>query len=698
MSIIGQYATTSVAAQHLATRPADIDPHRRDMTQQNYANPPQLDDSTIAVAPRTKWSFGDGLRRRVPVLRLIAAVLLALAVPTLPGIGSLRTTAVVTISLPLVLVNAALLDRALHRRSFQQLAAVADIVFAFTLTLFLPDATPVIMMTIIALAPLYVLWLGWRPAVTIDLLAIAVLTGSGLMTTPTAWVPQVVGFASALLIVTRATSILVDTIDSRSAIGAAVTDRLGVVVWESDTSDLKRRFIGGPVEEVLGLPTAGLEEVGFFESRIHSDDREVFGGVGEPTDPINNAGTAPRTGPGTAWHIGPRTVPDPAGPTGQTGVDYRIIDDDDSVRYLHEEIMTICGADGRSLLRGTITDETAKLASQVSSHLLDDLVTRMPAAMLVLGADTAMESEIPVDGSARRSDDLVVDLANDQCGIDGRSRTGPLRILAANPAAIDVFDNHAGPLVGHPIEDLLGSESDLVGQLVEMLTTGADIEGRTLQLPGTETIYSARAVLLPHRRIGLMLDDITRIARTAELLRRQATHDHLTGLPNRAQFNDRLETAIRSCNSATDPTTVAVLMIDLNKFKEVNDTYGHEYGDKVLVEVARRLTRNIRGCDTIARLGGDEFAVIVRSTDAERSAHDIAQRIEQLILQPFQILEHTMSIGASIGIAVRSQNLLSARTLVRDADHAMYRAKALGGGIISHDGAPTTRGTAITRS
>lgn len=689
MSIIGQYATTSVAAQHLATRPADSDPHRRDMTQQNYANPPQLDDSTIAVAPRTKWSFGDGLRRRVPVLRLIAAVLLALAVPTLPGIGSLRTTAVVTISLPLVLVNAALLDRALHRRSFQQLAAVADIVFAFTLTLFLPDATPVIMMTIIALAPLYVLWLGWRPAVTIDLLAIAVLTGSGLMTTPTAWVPQVVGFASVLLIVTRATSILVDTIDSRSAVVATVTDGLGVVVWESDTYDLQRRFIGGPIEEVLGLPTTGLGEVGFFESRIHPDDREVFCGMGESADPINNMGTAPLTGAGTA--------PDLPGSTRQTGVDYRIIDEDDSVRYLHEEIMTICGADGGSLLRGTITDETEKLASQVSSHLLDDLVTRMPAAMVVLGAATTVDSEMPVDGSARCSGDLVVDPAADRYGIDDRPRTGPLRILAANPAAIDVFGDHPSPLVGRPIEDLLGKDSDLVERLGEMFTSGIDIDGRTLQLPGTETIYSARAVLLPHRHIGLMLDDITRIARTAELLRRQATHDHLTGLPNRAQFNDRLETAIRSCNSASDPTTVAVLMIDLNKFKEVNDTYGHEYGDKVLVEVARRLTRNVRGCDTISRLGGDEFAVIVRSSDAERSAHDIAQRIEQLILQPFQILEHTLSIGVSIGIAIRSQNLLSARTLVRDADHAMYRAKALGGGIVNHDGAPTTRGTAISK-
>lgn len=606
------------------------------------------------------------------MVRTGIALLAALGTWVLPKTGPVRGTALLTIAAPIIMINASLLLPTQRRRFFQSMVAAADMIFACALALLVPSAQPVIMMVIIGLAPLHVLWLGGRTALRIDVLAIVLFTSAGLITGPDDWVRETFTFATVLVVLTLVTRSAHKTIITRTVLTEAVTSGLGIAVWRSDGPH-HRRFIAGPVERVVGLSPDALNEPGFFESRIHPDDTDVVDRARVLMTAIND--------PARVDAIPSATGTCSATSRREVSVDYRIIDEDDTIRWIHEEVMISVGDDGTALLHGTMTDETSKVAAARSVQRFDEFVKRIPIAMVVLGPTFPHHSATP-DGT---STGAYVD------------HIGSFRVIAANPAASEVFTDPSEELIGRSLDDLLGPGSDVSQQLVEMMATDSGIDGRTLQLPTSQSIYSVRAVSLPHHGIGLMLDDITHIARTAEALRRQATHDDLTGLPNRAQFNDRLEAAIRACNVADDPTTVAVLMIDLNKFKEVNDTYGHEYGDKVLVEVAKRLTRNIRGCDTIARLGGDEFGVILRSPDAEVSAHDIATRIEQLIRQPFQIMGHMVTIGASIGIAVRSPSLLSARTLVRDADHAMYRAKAHGGGIISHDGVPTTRGTTINR-
>jgi diguanylate cyclase (GGDEF)-like protein len=165
-------------------------------------------------------------------------------------------------------------------------------------------------------------------------------------------------------------------------------------------------------------------------------------------------------------------------------------------------------------------------------------------------------------------------------------------------------------------------------------------------------------------------------ARTVEQQLYQAFHDPLTGLANRARFFDRLESAIADPSSQT----VAVLFIDLDGFKVVNDSLGHATGDGLLVSVAERITGCLRGSDLAARLGGDEFAIL--TADGERPADTvpIAQRIIQAIGEPFVVGAREVFITASIGIATRGRHAEDAGELLRNADVAMYKAKTAGKG------------------
>ncbi len=160
-------------------------------------------------------------------------------------------------------------------------------------------------------------------------------------------------------------------------------------------------------------------------------------------------------------------------------------------------------------------------------------------------------------------------------------------------------------------------------------------------------------------------------------LRKQALEDALTGLPNRVLFDDRLEAALRTAERSRQP--VSVLMLDLDRFKEINDTKGHQAGDVVLKHVALRLRIAMRAQDTPARVGGDEFACLLPNTDAEGAVR-AAQRIVRAFEDPIEIGGATFSVGVSIGIAVYPSNGEDAAGILGHADAAMYQAKTDGGG------------------
>ena len=171
--------------------------------------------------------------------------------------------------------------------------------------------------------------------------------------------------------------------------------------------------------------------------------------------------------------------------------------------------------------------------------------------------------------------------------------------------------------------------------------------------------------------------DLHRLKREAEQLAHRAVHDALTGLPNRVLLMDRLQVALAGVERRT--TQVAVFFFDLDGFKLVNDTLGHEAGDELLGHVAERLTELVRPADTVARFAGDEFAVIAE-VPGEEDATDIARRILEAIAAPFVLEAGETFVTASIGIALASGGDEDSESLLREADAAMYRAKQLGGG------------------
>ena len=171
--------------------------------------------------------------------------------------------------------------------------------------------------------------------------------------------------------------------------------------------------------------------------------------------------------------------------------------------------------------------------------------------------------------------------------------------------------------------------------------------------------------------------EINEIRQTEVALQHLATHDALTGLPNRFLMIDRLDQLLARARRSL--TAFAILFMDIDGFKGVNDSYGHEVGDLLLQAVAGRLTKSVRQSDTVARIGGDEFVIIPETVRDVRGAEAIAVKIQEALARPVVIQKHTMTVSASIGISFYPQNGDDADTLLRAADSAMYLAKREGG-------------------
>jgi len=174
------------------------------------------------------------------------------------------------------------------------------------------------------------------------------------------------------------------------------------------------------------------------------------------------------------------------------------------------------------------------------------------------------------------------------------------------------------------------------------------------------------------------LEDISARKETEAALKHQALHDGLTGLPNRNLLRDRLQQTILQAERRRQ--TLALLFLDLDRFKDVNDTFGHQSGDRLLQQAGPRLLSALRASDTVARLGGDEFAVLLPDTD-EEGARAAAQALVAALEQSFDLGEHCVSVGASIGIALYPEHGQNDDELMRHADVAMYQAKQLGSGV-----------------
>jgi diguanylate cyclase (GGDEF)-like protein/PAS domain S-box-containing protein len=179
----------------------------------------------------------------------------------------------------------------------------------------------------------------------------------------------------------------------------------------------------------------------------------------------------------------------------------------------------------------------------------------------------------------------------------------------------------------------------------------------------------------PSRMTGTVTD-ISEKRQSEEIIWRQANFDALTGLPNRRLFRDRLDQEVMKADRSQH--SLALMFIDLDRFKEVNDLLGHDAGDQLLVQAAHRLTDCLRKSDTVARLGGDEFTVVLTELDDLAHVEDVAQKILQTLAKPFVLNQQTVYVSGSVGITLYEADANTAEQLISNADQAMYAAKNAG--------------------
>ncbi|OAI10108.1 diguanylate cyclase [Methylomonas lenta] len=259
------------------------------------------------------------------------------------------------------------------------------------------------------------------------------------------------------------------------------------------------------------------------------------------------------------------------------------------------------------------------------------------------------------------------------------------QIIAINPAFT--------ALTGYTEQEALGQYSDLLNSgrhdrdfysnlWAVLLKTGHwqgeiwDKRKNGDYFPTWMTIHTSYDAEGEVRQRVVTFSDMTEQKKNEALIWKQANFDPLTGLPNRSMFHERLQLAIKQTHR--DHKSLALLFLDLDRFKDVNDTLGHEVGDQLLIEVANRLKSCVREVDTVARLGGDEFTIILGELEDLSSIDRVADALLQCLSEPYEIQNETVYISVSIGITLCPNDAEELGALVKNADQAMYAAKEAG--------------------
>ncbi|CAN5315775.1 hypothetical protein BH10ACI2_BH10ACI2_20600 [soil metagenome] len=241
------------------------------------------------------------------------------------------------------------------------------------------------------------------------------------------------------------------------------------------------------------------------------------------------------------------------------------------------------------------------------------------------------------------------------------------------------------PAVTHPGD--LGNDLENLQRLLENKIPSYQLEKRYCHKQGHTVWVLQSASLIREiegmpRHVIFQIQDISDKKEAEEIIRHAAFHDALTGLPNRTLFADRLSMAIERAKRFPD-FRFAVIFLDLDRFKVVNDSLGHDSGDKLLIELSRRLEECVRAVDSVARLGGDEFSILLDGISSIVEATEIAERIQNSLKEPFDFDGQKFLTTASMGIACSTQGYDRPEDILRDADTAMYKAKA--GGKARHE-------------
>ena len=298
----------------------------------------------------------------------------------------------------------------------------------------------------------------------------------------------------------------------------------------------------------------------------------------------------------------------------------------------------------------------------------------------VLGdsAKATENAETMVRDRAIRFESLI-EHAADLIGIIAMDGT----IVSASPAVEPMLGLSVDEVTGRSITEFMGSHdadgvAEVLAQVASHVGQARVFELRLHHHDGSDRLVIATLIRPTTDWSGELvvnIHDITTQRELEERLRHDARHDALTGLLNRKAFGEASE---RACaRAARQQRTVGMLYIDLDGFKEINDSFGHDKGDQVLIETSRRLTRCLSSGETLARLGGDEFAVLINAV-GDTDAIALCEEILFTLSQPIPGLPDSARVGASIGIALRSSDGIEISSLMREADEAMYTAKRNG--------------------
>ncbi len=325
---------------------------------------------------------------------------------------------------------------------------------------------------------------------------------------------------------------------------------------------------------------------------------------------------------------------------------------------------------GRSV---TEADQIEAVLGSVLTGARELLRAETAEVVLLGGADTAHRRWILPQGSVRMSSEPLQPAGHPAVWSSVLDRAAPLLLARGHgegtePAQLAALGYQEAIVV--PLRD----ESGVLGTLMVADRMGHVRAFMATDIPVLETAANQAALALRNGRL-------------MSRLRHEALHDVLTGLANRAMFSERLDQALAELDARPGDGGFAVLLLDLNGFKEINDSLGHHSGDALLVHVADRLRAAVDDASTIARLGGDEFAVLDPSVHTPDDAHALAERIYHSIVQSLYLNGIEVAVDSSIGIALAPMHGRNAQALIRCADEAMYAAKATDGGIRVHDGA-----------
>jgi diguanylate cyclase (GGDEF)-like protein len=241
---------------------------------------------------------------------------------------------------------------------------------------------------------------------------------------------------------------------------------------------------------------------------------------------------------------------------------------------------------------------------------------------------------------------------------------------------------HSGVVLGAMVLQSYNLATTFTEQDAELLKFVSQHVASAIQRRDILEVERQSHILLEQQvklRTVALEDEIKQRKQAEEKLQHTASHDILTGLPNRTLFINLLNHAI-ACHKRKADLKFAVLFLDLDRFKVVNDSLGHHAGDLLLQEIAKELKVLVRDKDTVARLGGDEFVILIEDLESNHEAYDIAQRITEFLATPFTIENQSIFIGTSIGVLFNDERYDSADIMLRDADTAMYHAKDKGKG------------------